>query len=172
MRNDVIASLLVVAILAGAGAGYFAGSSNRQTTTTTVVSASTLTSTSVETISTDPCVIMGQPAGMFLKIASDNGGAPIAGAQVIAIHKQADDYCNGVLFRGNFTMISFTTNGTTSWYSLDSTNDGSYSVVVAYSGHLYNLSAQMHPVSVTCAALFITSGRTNVTSTEFRTTCT
>jgi hypothetical protein len=40
MRSGVIASLLVVAILAGAGAGYLLGYSNRQTVTQTVVSFS------------------------------------------------------------------------------------------------------------------------------------
>ena len=168
-----------VALLAGAGVGFFAGNAKEHTITTTStfssISTATITvvttSTSVQTISTDPCVILGQPAGMFLKIASDNGGLPIAGAQVIAIHRQADDYCNGVLYRGNITMTSFTTNGTTAWYPLDSTNDGGYSIVVEYTGHLYNISAQLHPVSVACASLFIPSGRTNVTSTEFKTTC-
>ena len=118
---------------------------------------------------TNPCIIAGQPAGMFLRIVSDSG-APVAGAQVTATHKEADDYCNGVLYTGISATTSFTTNGTT-WYALDATNAGTYSFGVTYSGHTYGLSAQMEPVSVTCATLYVPSGRTNVTSTEFKTTC-
>jgi hypothetical protein len=108
---------------------------------------------------------------MFLRITSDSSSVPVAGAQVIAIHKQANDTCNGVLWPGQTSTTSFTTNGTTAWYSLDTTNDGSYSFVVAYSGHVYNFSAGMAPVSATCAALYVPSGRTNVTTTEIKTTC-
>jgi hypothetical protein len=46
MKNGVVASLLVVAILVGAGAGYFAGSSIRPTATTT----STMTTTQTVTM--------------------------------------------------------------------------------------------------------------------------
>ena len=122
------------------------------------------------TTSANPCVIEGQPAGMFLKIASDNGGTPIVGARITATHKQADDTCNGVLYYGKITTTSFTTNGT-AWYPLDSTNDGSYSIVVRYFGYSFNLSAGMRPVSITCAILHVPSGRTNVTISEFKTTC-
>jgi len=38
MRNEVVAALLVVAILAGAGAGYFIGNSTQRTATSTLTS--------------------------------------------------------------------------------------------------------------------------------------
>jgi len=118
---------------------------------------------------TNPCVISGQPAGMFLRIVSDSG-TPVASAQVTATHKEADVNCGGVLYTGISVATSFTTNGNM-WYALDATNAGTYSFGVIYSGHAYDLSAQLEPVSVTCATLYVPSGRTNVTSTEFETTC-
>ena len=119
----------------------------------------------------NPCVIQGQPAGMFFMIISDNGGTAIPGVQVSATHKEADDYCNGVLYTGKITESSFTTNGTTRWYNLDSTNDGTYSISILYSGRNYSLVAQMRPVSVTCAVLYIPSGHSNVTISEMKSTC-
>jgi hypothetical protein len=119
---------------------------------------------------TNPCVIAGQPAGMFLRIASDSG-TTVAGAQVSATHKEANHYCNGVFYSGITTSTSFMTNGTTAWYSLDSTNAGTYSFVVEYSGNSYSFSAQMGPVSATCATLYMPSGHTNVTSFYLTTTC-
>ena len=109
---------------------------------------------------------------MFLSVASDSGDAPVAGAQVIAIHRQGSDTCNGVFYPGQSSVTTFVTNGTTAWYPLDATNDGSYSFAVEYSGHIYNFSALMQPVYVTCAALYVPSGRTNVTLSGLRTTCT
>ena len=175
MRNEVVAVVLVILVVGSLGVGYFAGNINRQTITTTstvlLYTTTTLTASFTQTASSDTCFIVGQPAGMFLRIASDNSDALIAGAQVTATHKQADDYCNGVLYLGQTTTTSFTTNGTTAWYSLDTTNDGSYSFAVQYSGHTYNFSAGMNPVTVTCAALYIPSGRTNVTMSYFTTFC-
>jgi len=118
----------------------------------------------------NPCVITGQPAGMFLRIVSDSG-TPVAGALVSATHAGADVNCNGILFWVHSVTTSFTTDGATTWYSLDATNAGTYTFGVMYSGHVYNLSAGLEPVSVTCATLYIPSGRANVTSTEFKTTC-
>jgi hypothetical protein len=42
MRNGATAILLVIAIVAGAGAGYLAGASNQQPTTTTITTTGTL----------------------------------------------------------------------------------------------------------------------------------
>lgn len=53
MRNGVIASLLVVALLAGAGAGYLVGEANLRTTTT--VSTITVVSTSTTISYQAPC---------------------------------------------------------------------------------------------------------------------
>lgn len=45
MRNEVIASLLVVVILAGVGAGYLVGNENERTVTSTFTAVSTTTTT-------------------------------------------------------------------------------------------------------------------------------
>jgi len=52
MRDGVVASLLVVAILAGAGAGFFTGSSTTHTTTVTTTATETtmMTTTATTTI--------------------------------------------------------------------------------------------------------------------------
>ncbi len=60
MRNGAIAAFLVVAILAGAGAGYFAGSSSRPTST----SVSTTTVTTTITSPTTSIEVQGVVAGM------------------------------------------------------------------------------------------------------------
>ena len=165
----LIVIALVVLGIGGLEAGYFTGNSVRQaiTTTSTVLQSTTATLAAPpdQTTSTDPCFIAGQPAGMFLRVVSDNGDAPIAGAKVTANHSQANDYCNGVLYTGAAATTSFTTDGTTTWYPLDTTNDGSYSLIVQYSGHAYNFTAGMEPIAVTCATLYVPSGRTNVTFT-------
>jgi len=175
MRKEAVAVLLVILVAGSLGVGYFVGSGNRQTFTTTstllLSTTTTVTSITVQTVSTNPCFIAGQPAGMFLGVASDSGDAPVAGAQVIAIHRQGSDTCNGVFYPGQTSVTSFITNGTTAWYPLDTTNDGSYSFAVEYSGHIYNFSAGMQPVYVTCAALYVPSGRTNVTSTAYTGIC-
>lgn len=49
MRNNVVAALLVMAILVGAGAGYLVGYSNQRTTTSTSVSVSTLSTLTIAT---------------------------------------------------------------------------------------------------------------------------
>jgi hypothetical protein len=171
MRNGLVAVMLVILVAGSLGVGYFAGSSNRLTTTATstvlLSTTATITSTSIQTT----CFIAGQPDGMFLSVASDKGDTPIAGAQVIAIHRQADDTCNGVFYPGQTSVTTFITNGTAAWYTLDTTNDGSYSFAVEYSGQIYNFSATMRPVTLTCATLYVPSGLTNVTLTANANVC-
>jgi hypothetical protein len=119
----------------------------------------------------NPCVIAGQPAGMYLRIVYDSNGSLVSGAQVTAVHKEANDYCNGVLYAGSTTTTSFVTGGTTAWYSLDSTNAGTYSFTIEVAGHLYSLSASLAPVSVTCSTLYVPLGRTNTTISELKSAC-
>jgi hypothetical protein len=123
------------------------------------------TATSTATAGSNPCVIVGQPAGVLLKIASDIIGNPVAGAQVSATHREANDTCNGVLYPGIQTTVSFTTNGT-AWYSLDSTNAGTYSFAVRYSDRNYNFTAQLEPMTLTCTTLYVPSGLTHTTKSD------
>jgi hypothetical protein len=113
------------------------------------------------------CIIMGQPASFLLRVISDSTQLPVAGAQVSAANEPA--YCNGSPATGKATTTLITNS--TQWYSLDPANNAGYSVVVRYSGQTYMFTAALRPVSTTCATLFVPSGRTNITMTEFQTTC-
>lgn len=126
--------------------------------------------TSARTPGSDPCTISGQPMGMYLSVVSDNNGDPIMGAQVIAVHHEANDDCNGVIYPGATSTSTFTTGGTV-WNPLDSSNLGSYTITVQYQGHQFSLSARLQAESVTCAQVSLPSGRNNVTITEFESSC-
>lgn len=54
---------------------------------------------------------------------------------------------------------------------LTSDNNGGYSFMVKYSGQNYTITADLRPVSLTCATLFLPSGRTNITISEFQSIC-
>jgi len=146
-------------------------------TTTTSSSSSSGASPSTTTTFTQQsetsswCVITGQPGPLFLRIASDSDQAPVPGAQVTATNQPA--YCGNALGSSpatGQTSLAFTTNDT-EWYSLPSGNDAGYSFVVRYSGQSYSFTADLRPLSVTCATLLVPSGKTSVTITEFQTTC-
>ena len=154
------------------------GSSTVTTTSSLLNSPSSTTSSTLypnpggsSTVSTTSsqqsiiCIISGQPGPMFLRVVSDSNQTPIAGAQVTATNNAA--YCGSLPASGQ-TTVTFTTNGT-EWYSLSAENNAGYSFVVEYSGHVYNFTARLAPVSATCATLFIPSGRTSVSILEFQT---
>ena len=140
--------------------------------TQTVVSQSTLTVTSTSTITQTStsfqCIISGEPAGIFVRVLSDSSQTPVAGALVIATNEPAS--CGTSLATGQRT-INFTTSAATQWYPLNSNDNLGYSFLVAYSGQTYTFHATLRPVSVTCATLYVPSGRTNTTITEFQGSC-
>jgi hypothetical protein len=78
MRNGTIASLLVVAILAGAGGGYLFG-----------VNASGNQSSRGPT--TTSCVQTGIHGSLYVRVVSDSADNPISGANVTVTIL---DYCN------------------------------------------------------------------------------
>jgi hypothetical protein len=174
MRNRVVAVLLVVAILAGAGAGYFASSSLRPTATTTTTSFLTTTATTTEVVTSytsTSCIITGQPGGISVRFLNGNTMAPVAGVYVVAL--STPFYCSGGIGltpAGPQTVAIFTTNGT-EWYPLSSDNNAAYSITAFYAGHSYNFMANLRPVSFTCATLYLPSGQTNVTITTFGMPC-
>jgi hypothetical protein len=57
------------------------------------------------------------------------------------------------------------------WYSLSTSNDYAYSFVIQYAGQTYNFTAPLEPVSVTCATLFVPSGKTSVSILAFQMSC-
>jgi hypothetical protein len=113
------------------------------------------------------CSISGQPEGMLLRILSDSTLRPIIGAQVTATNQPA--FCN-IFSATKQTTVTFTTYNSI-WYPLDGDNNAGYSFSVSYLGQNYSFKANLLPASVTCATLFIPSGRTNITTVEFQTTC-
>ena len=130
-----------------------------QTTTTTSMGSIVKTYSGPTT-----CRYPGQPAGMSLRVLFDSTNSQVSGAQVTVTHNPGG--CTPQ------SVQTFTTNSSTEWYPLDSSNGGNNSILVLYSGRSYNLAAQLRPVSMTCATIFIPSDKTNITISEFQTTCT
>ena len=91
----------------------------------------------------------------------------MVGARVSATNRAA--YC-GDTPATTISTYAFTTNSSGT-YSLNTQNNAGYSLVVSYAGHGYSFNASLAPVSVTCATLYIPSGRANVTVTEMQTSC-
>ena len=133
--------------------------------TTSVSSSGSSSSTS--SADTTVCSISGQPAGFFLRILSDSTLKPLIGAQVMATNQPA--FCGNIPATGQEKVIFVT--GNTEWYPFSGENNVGYSFIISYSGQNYTFKASLSPVSVTCATLLIPSGRTNLTITEFQTSC-
>jgi len=143
--------------------------SNSSTSVITIVNAGTTSNPPTNPFA--PCVIGGQPAGIYLRIISDSSLTPVVGVRVTAVHYEAGDDCNGVPHAGGITISSFQTDGSL-WYGLDNSNAGTYSFMAEYSGHSYNFtSGEMKPVSVTCETLYLPSGRTGSSTTYMQTSC-
>ncbi len=153
--NLVVVGLLIVAA-ASVALNFYQYSSPRKVTETTEVGT---TSTS--------CIILGQPGGIMFRVLSDATSEPVSGVAVIAVNTPAT--CNGSPAT-NQTVDMFTTNET-EWRSLPSDNNYQYSFVVNYQGRTFTLTATLRPVSLTCATLYVPSGKPNITITEFGNGC-
>jgi hypothetical protein len=83
MRNGAIASLLVVAILVGAGVGFFTGTSTQHTTTllSTTALTTTLTAASSQSASTY-CTQSGPQSSLYVQVVTDNANRPVVGDRV------------------------------------------------------------------------------------------
>src|SRR5437016_1211495 len=157
--TTVAFAIIAVAVVGGVGA-------------VVLVYTNSSLSANHQTTALTTCAIQGQPGPFFLRVVSDANQTPIAGAQVTATNQPASVSCNGQppYLATNKTTLTFTTNNT-EWYSLDSQNNAGYSLVVKYSGQSYNFTADLRTISLTCASLYIPSGKTNITITEFQTPC-
>ena len=144
----------------------FTTASNGSRVTTCSSPSVTATSTGVSTV----CVITGQSGGAFLRVLSDSTQMPVTGAVVTATLNPAECILNGVEYTNTATTQMFTTNGT-EWMLLNTTNAGSISLTVTYSGQTYTFTAELRPVSVTCTTLYVPSGRTNSTITFATSAC-
>ena len=132
----------------------------------------TTSSTSSSSQQSTTCIISGQPGPIFLRVISDSNQTPVGGAQVAATNQPA--YCgNGITSSpaNNRVTVTFTTSSRTEWYSLDSENNAGYSFVITYLGQTYTFTADLRPVSLTCATLYVPSGRTSVSLEEFQSNC-
>ena len=166
--------MLAILVVGSLGAGYFMGSRNRLTITTTSVESSTFSTVVTSYVSTY-CTISGAPGGISVRFLSDilsnTTSMPIAGIYVVAVAKPF--FCaslGGLQPTGPQTITEFTTNAT-EWYPLPNNPTASFSIAAIYQGHAYNFTADLRPVSLTCATLYVPSGQTNVTITEFGMTC-
>jgi len=124
-------------------------------------------STTSSSSSSAACTILGQPAGFYLRVLNVSTGAPVRGADVVAVNEPA--YCNYQQAAPR-TTVAFTTNGT-EWFELPSENDAGYAISVAYAGQPHNFTADLNPVSLTCATIYLPTGATNVTIKEFGGAC-
>lgn len=82
MRSGTIAALLVIAILAGAGAGYLTGSANERTITSTFTSISTSTVMMTETTTTSATTTALESWAPYIFLTSScyAGGGPCFGS--------------------------------------------------------------------------------------------
>lgn len=149
MRNAAIASLLVVAILVGAGAGYFIGVDS--------VSSST-SQTSVATTCTIP-----DEGEVMMQVLNSTNGDPIGSAQVQAQFLAPECQPNPHTIT---TLSPMTTNS--SGYVTLGGEVGEYILGVVGSG--YSVGVAVGPGQIACLTIGIPSGETHVTYTGFMAT--
>jgi hypothetical protein len=174
MRSGAVASLAIIAVLIGTGGGYFAGSTTRTTITATITSIETKTATATEVVTSYAstyCSISGQLGGISVRFLNSSTMEPIAGVYVVAVNKPFSCGGGATPFPATpRTVATFTTNGT-EWYPLSSESNAAYSIAAFFAGHSFNFTANLRPVSLTCATLLIPSGQTNVTITTMGMSC-
>ena len=154
--------MLVVAIASLALNVYQYASPRSVTATTTMNASSTTTATVAVT-----CVGAVAIVGIEFRVLSDSNLEPVVGVNVTAVNIPA--ICNGSPATSQTTEV-FTTNGT-EWIPFSGYDNYQYDFVAKYLGHTYTLTATLEPVSLTCATLYVPSGRTNVTITTGREVC-
>ena len=151
MRNEVIAVLLVVTILAGAGAGYLVHSSNESTTTS--VSTTTLTSASNQTTSSY-CFQTGIHGSLYVRVVTGNTDRPVVGDNVTVTIL---NYCNSE----HQIPLGYTNSTGYTSSPADWTGDLLVNVTNVFSGASYMFLAQTSG-AVSLATLSLPSGLTVV----------
>jgi hypothetical protein len=135
MRNGAVVSLLAVALLAGAAAGYLVG-------TNSVTSA-----TSQSSVATTSCTVGGPTIGAVVKVM--DGGDSVAGAKISG---EADGFCNGAL---QTQVLQPTVTNSSGWASLLDAGFGTYNLLISYEvdsppvTENYHLSIPTQPTAVT-----------------------
>ena len=165
MRNEVISVLLIAAIIAGAGVGYFVG----------VNSVTSVTSSKGQTsVTTTSCTVSGPTNGVVIRVVE--GGLygptiPIVGALV---NGEADGYCNDAL--QTLTLQSAATNSS-GWASLLDEGFGVYNLNISYEvgnpqlTENYHLSVPMQPLTTTYVVFNTTTGNVTTHYCEYNLHC-
>jgi len=129
MRKETIASLLVVAVLAGAGAGYFLGVN---------LAAGRATIGSLSTLGTNESCpgTMGDSGGIGLQITNDS--VPVANAPITV---EVIDSCNG---SGPMILTEYDAmTDSKGWAYMCANYNGECSIAIDLPGHLYPLSVPL-----------------------------
>ena len=116
MKNGVIATLLVAAMLVGAGAGYLSGNANGRTVTSTFSTVSTATATLVTTTTTTVVLGTCSPVGGIPPFPLPVGfrvTVSYEGNWSVSIATFAAKVVNGT---GFFSACESEGNGTTAFY--------------------------------------------------------
>jgi hypothetical protein len=157
MKNEVIASLLVVAVIAGAGAGYFIGNTQgtAMVSTKTVTASIQTTGTEITQTSTD-CTISAEGTGFFVTVETDSG-LPVAGAQVSG--SRITEYGSGSMCEQSIGSQFTNSSGTV----LITNNMGSYNALtVQYQGKNYAINGPIVPMETTYILLKVPSGNYSI----------
>jgi hypothetical protein len=150
MRNEPVIALLVIAIVASAGAGYLVGVSNQRPSTSGSSSTATTTPT---------CDIALRGSVLYVKVSLDGARTPVTSATVDAVPVET---CNGV--NTTIPIIMQPTVNATGVATLDASYDTFYSVVVHYGTRSYPFMAFVQNSLATCASLSVPSGNLSITS--------
>jgi len=180
MRREIVSTLIVVALIVGAGIGYFANTTSKTTQTVTYTESNTSTeeTTSIVTlpiaeqnstnsssynetgVSTVFCVVLVEGNGVDLRIA-DSSNHSLGGLTVYAVPK-----ANSCLGEPPFPTPFEQTSNATGWVALNSPNIQAnyyYQVTVLdYGGKNYSLVLPQWPLETTLANLSLPSGNLTV----------
>jgi hypothetical protein len=135
MRNGVIATILVVVIVASAGLGYSIGVTTKQL----------------------PCDTAPSGSVLYVRITQSVTRIPVTNATIDAIPVET---CHGI--DTTIAILEHPTVNATGVARLDASFDTYYSVTVHYGGQVYPLRAYVQHSLTTCADINVPSGSLSV----------
>ncbi|HEV2137850.1 MAG TPA: hypothetical protein VGR53_03345 [Nitrososphaerales archaeon] len=155
MRGAVFASIITIALVAGAGIGYLVG-----------ISQSGKNSTPQTT-----CTILGETIGVALHVVAtdyqSHSAVPVVGARISG---------DGVLYCNSAKQVSVflpNTTNSTGWVDMFQGGGGEYYLNVTYpdSKSVYSLSVPVRPLTVTYATINISSGNVTIHFCQYGAQC-
>jgi hypothetical protein len=148
LRNEVVAGVLVLALIVGAGAGYLAGISEGRTATVRTSTANTSPTQAT-------CTVTAPTYGVKLRVVANNGSW-----EGVRVGGEAVGYCND---QKQVTMLGPVTTNSSGWASLREYGlSGITYLDVNDRDWVYNLSIVTQPTATTYVTLDLSSG--NVTT--------